>query len=112
MNPIEQEPGHKNRIDWRLWVVSAGSRIVMEFTPSLFNGLWTQGFKAVSQQLRNQVGLDPAPTAIVKILFVETRLTTLFVFSPTPTWTRIIAANFSSHPTSRLSLASRYSPLL
>src|ERR1041385_2427855 len=54
MNPIEQEPGHENRIDWRLCVVSAGSRIVMEFTPGVFNGLWTQGFKTVSQQLRNQ----------------------------------------------------------
>src|ERR1043165_2098355 len=101
VNPIKQEPRHENRIDWRLWVVSAGSRIVMEFTPGLFNGLWTQGFKTISQQLRNQVGLDPAPTAIVKILFVETRLTTLFVFSPTPTWTRIVSANFSSHQTSR-----------
>src|SRR5215204_4061984 len=100
MNPIEQEPWHENRIHWRLWVVSAGSRIVMEFTPGVFNGLWTQGFKSVSQQLRNQIRLDPAPTAIVKVLFVETRLTALFVFSPTPTWARIISANFSSHPTS------------
>jgi len=53
----------------------------MEFTPGLFNGLWTQGFKTVSQQLRNQVGLDPAPTAIVKILFVETRLNTFCIFA-------------------------------
>src|SRR5215213_3516617 len=112
MNPIEQEPWHENRIHWRLWVVSAGSYIVVEFTPGIFNGLWTQCFKTVSQQLRNQVGLDPAPTAIVKIFFVETRLTTLFVLSSAPTWARIVSANFSSHPTSRLSLASRYSPLL
>src|SRR6185437_10992221 len=100
MNPIEQEPGHENRIDWRLWVVSARSRIVIEFTPGLFNGLWTQGFKTVSQQLRNQVGLDPAQTAIVKILFVETRLTALFVLSSTSTGTRIVSANFSRHQTS------------
>jgi hypothetical protein len=72
----------------------------MEFTPGVFNGLWTQCFKTASQQLRNQIGLDPAPTAIVKILFVETRLTTLFVFSSVPTWARIVSANSSSYPTS------------
>src|ERR1051325_748010 len=101
MNPIEQKPWHENRIHWRLWVISAGSGIVVEFSPSIFNGLWAQCFKSVSKELRHQIGLDPAPTSIVKILFVESLLTALFVFLPTPTWAGIISANFSGHPTSR-----------